>query len=227
MNKLIKKIDSLSQLRDNLEKKPVVILQNGDGNIQHIYDVVNFLNGEKTLNGSVGASDSFHPPHTDSVYVTKTPAHILLQCVVPDKNGGGLGLYWDIDLLLKYVPEKYLTVLTDFPIKYERLREDGQTIDKYEGYILKKEVDSEKYAIKWRYDHTVRPQLNTISSNKENVLFEETIAWVNNFLQTQLPEKVTYKCGDIVICSNMYVLHGRTKILDTNRVFRRCWLNVA
>ena len=241
MKKLIR-IDNIIKTHQALANALIVIIENGKGHIEEIDALANVLsqNGlldkrvfnsvrtlkpQKTKNNSVGSSDEPHPPHTDGCYIKNPSSHIILQCVTPDQKKGGEGLFWTLDNYLGFISSEHYKVLLETPVTYSRLREDGSTVDEYEGPILTE--TNNKVAIRWRYDQRLRPKLKTPICSDKQRLFEEAIAYTINYFQTEAPIRVPYKKGDIIIASNRYLVHGRTRILDQNRTMHRAWLQMA
>lgn len=240
---MIARIHDLKKVKQAIKDFPIVIFENGNGTEKEVYDLLEAINGEisnkvfnplrvlkveNTINQSVGASGAAHPPHTDACYRANPPSHIILQCVEPDKKQGGLGLFWSLGNLFKYLPSEYANALQTYPIEYARLREDGHSIDKHTGYILnKKESNYGDIAIRWRYDQQLRPKLQMEASSTQMETFTKAITYCMNYFQTEPPTITHYKKGDILIASNEYLTHGRTRILDSTRMMRRAWLNLT
>jgi Taurine catabolism dioxygenase TauD, TfdA family len=241
MERLIRRVENKKNILFALENYDVVIY-NGNGSIQDVKDIIEAVRGKSdnsifgeirdlkksdTLNSSVGASSEPHPPHTDGCYTHETPSHIMLQSVIEDCCGGGQGLYWDLTNLYDYIPDRFYGFLKEFPVTYNREREDGVSIDSYTGTIFSQAHYDEKPKLRWRNDCQVWPLPSFELSKSEEKEFDKAIRWVSNYFQTEIPSVVSYRRNDIVIASNQYVTHGRKKILDPNRHMRRIWLDVA
>jgi Taurine catabolism dioxygenase TauD, TfdA family len=217
---------------------PIVIFKGG-ASLEILEEVVSLFGGAKdnptfadirdiridpnAKNASIALSAEAHPPHTDGTFSKKQLTIFMLQCVVEDEKGGGNGLYWSVDDLLKDMPKHYKECLENTEVEYSRVRENGIEIDSYKGPILFK-YDGEE-SIRWRYDSQVRPIF--ISSSKQQTLFDESIAWVLNWFVTEPPIEIKYKAGDIVICDNLRALHARRALKGVNRHFRRVWLELV
>lgn len=240
MKSILTKVKSINEVRSALDASPVVILERGKREISEIQEIASSVEGsiengifgkirdlkvEKTLNNSVGSSSEPHPPHTDGCYIENPPPYIILQCVEPDLKNGGIGLFWDLGSLLEHMPEKYKRALIETPMTYARKREDGVTVDQHQGFILQEEYSPYgQLAIRWRYDERLRPAPDPGLSKQEVKLFQDAVTHVINFFQTGPTLRVPYHQGDIVIASNRCLTHGRTRILDHRRLFRRAWL---
>jgi len=185
------------------------------------YGKVRTLKSSTTLNKSIGESPLAHPPHTDGVYYDEIVPYFMLQCVVTYHDSGGLGLFWDLKDLFGNMPKAYLDLLLRPIFSYSRLRSDGITVDSYHGPIIIR-VD-EKLGIRWRFDHQIQPKMD-IGHPELNPMFQNALAWIVNYLQVSQPIRHIYQTGDVVICNNLEVLHGRTVIYSAERCFKRLWL---
>jgi alpha-ketoglutarate-dependent taurine dioxygenase len=240
MERSIIRVESKKNILLALENHNVV-LYNGNGSIQDVIDITeavrgkskNSIHGEvrdlkksNPLSSSVGASFEPHPPHTDGCYTQDTPSYIMLQSVIEDCCGGGLGLYWALKNFYTYIPNKFYGFLKEFPVKYSRKREYGESVDSFTGSIISQTHYDEKPKLRWRFDCQVRPLPSFELSKSEQKEFDEAITWVINYFHTEIPTVVPYRRNDIVIASNQYITHGRTRILDPNRHMRRIWLDI-
>lgn len=236
MKKIIHKAYSLNELRDSFHEYPVVIY-NCQPEKECFDEIANLFGGafdsptfgkvrelvvnNNTLNSSVGSSDSAHPPHTDGAYSQTLIPSFMLQCVCPDIKGGGKGLFWNVEDLFNDIPSAYRDFFSGGDFYYSRLREDGKTYDKYEGPIFF-EHDG-KPSFRWRYDLQVRPRMYGEPTKERNRLFHDAVTWMLTHLLENPPEIHTYSVGDVVICDNIHMVHGRTKIISPDRFFRRAW----
>lgn len=240
MHKNIHVANSLTELKNTYGEYPIVVIKHGKDedsfkevadlfggaiNTSAFGEIRKLVVNNNTLNQSVGSSNSAHPPHTDGVYNENIVPSFMLQCVQNDDSGGGKGLFWNIPDLFKDMPSKYRDFLSQDHFYYSRLREDGKTLDKFKGSIIFKYKG--KLAFRWRYDLRVRPRFNGNSTKEQDRLFHDSVTWMLTYLLQNPPEIYEYSIGDIIICDNIHVLHGRTKIFSSKRFMRRCWLDYS
>ena len=177
-----------------------------------------------TLNQSIALSQKAHPPHTDGTFSNQLLTVFMLQCVSPDIKGGGQGIFWNVNHMIDVMPKDIKDFLYTTKVCYSRVQEDGLTHDTYTGYMLFDYLG--KPSIRWRFDSVIAPQLLSNASKKQQKDLLGCIAWVTNYFATQPPLEISYVAGDIVICNNLQVFHGRRSLKGNSRHFRRAWLTL-
>lgn len=233
---------SVSQIPSLIRKYPIVIYQ-GDGTEEELKKIAGLFGGplhnhvfteirdirydRKLALISLANSMKAHPPHTDGTFVNGNLKYFMLQSVAQDATGGE-GIFWSVDHLLEQMPLEFQSLFSNNEFVFERLREDGVTRDSYRGPILTFN-DNENPLFRWRFDVHVRPEIVSNGDNiKDQLVFQRAVACMCNYFATTPPIEILYDPGDIVICDNQRVLHGRRALRDRSiRYMRRAWLTYS
>ena len=136
-------------------------------------------------------TSDFFPLHTDVSYVPDPPRFMLLHCVHPDPEGGGVSILADCNKALSLLPDSDYDMIGQqvFSFLYPPNCPEGQ---------------SKPYAISgkklWRYTHS-------------SMCFpEEATSAVERFNQglSDVSIRLLLERGDLLILDNHRVVHGRT-----------------
>lgn len=155
---------------------------------------------------SFRGSDTFDL-HTDSCWVAEPPRYASLLCVTPDSGGGGESLYVDGYEVLDALEADQRLELEQRELVFQSHR-DAPVPSKFTGPMLTC-VDG-SFRIRFRRD----------------LILGEINDSIRAFIDTakKLVRQRSLSSGEVLICDNHRMLHGRTALsrgLNSDRLFLR------
>ncbi|MGH3964689.1 MAG: TauD/TfdA family dioxygenase [Pseudonocardiaceae bacterium] len=162
------------------------------------------------------------PFHTDSPYSDDPPRVVVLACVEPDRDSGGLSLFIPVDRIISEMKadgrEREVRLLQDpcFPFAIEL---EGDRPRVHIRHILRL-VDGDIFVRYHAKRLQVGSQLAPESLDVEHKTALEVFQAVLH--RPSLPTSFLLQANDLLIFDNLRVLHGRTEMsLRSNRHIKK------
>lgn len=169
----------------------------------------------ETSTNSVAQSLSELPPHTDGTFEIDLPPSLILQCVVPDKDGFGISTLIDCWKVIELLSTQTKHTLLKTPFRFFR-EEMGKQVTLMAPIL---ELQDSVYKVRYRNDHK-HPLIPP--TGEARVALTD---FIDGISKPSVMTEIQLKAGDVIWIDNHRFLHGRTGLSNQiQRKVRRYWI---